>query len=452
VVFVIDCGRVRQLENDEKTSTPKLLQTWCSRASGKQRAGRAGRVQPGLCLKLFSSRTEKYVMRERSEPELRRIPLEEVCLNVLAAGYATNCRSFLSQTPQPPPEDAIMSALLSLRDVGAVAFAEPEYSFSPAVIDHEELTPLGRHLAKLPLDVCLGKMLIFGVLFKCIDPIASIAACLSATKSVFLSDSDSSTRAQAAHARFRHPDSDFQTLRNVFEAFVEADLIGQSSKFCRDNFLNLSSLIEARDAKALHLDLLCSIGFMNRKLIGLDNNRRSFNNKVLSSCAFNVNGANDAVVDLVVFSGVYPFVACLQTPNGKGKRPLLHKTQELFIHSTSVNYKLPTYTPSPFVAFHEKFGTANRVTVSTTCFVHPMAIMLFGSVVNVKHIDREVLVDGWISLKAAATTGVLFRELRNQLDTTLKEAIENAGAMSGSRSTVLSLNVSTIIDGIVELL
>jgi hypothetical protein len=70
----------------------------------------------------------------------------------------------------------------------------------------------------------------------------------------------------------------------------------------------------------------------------------------------------------------------------------------------------------------------------------------------VKHIDREVLVDGWISLKAAATTGVLFRELRNQLDTTLKEAIENAGAMSGSRSTVLSLNVSTIIDGIVELL
>jgi len=68
VVVVIDSGRMREVRVDKRTSTSKLITDWCSRANAKQRAGRAGRIQPGICLKLYSSRTSSAVMKEASQP------------------------------------------------------------------------------------------------------------------------------------------------------------------------------------------------------------------------------------------------------------------------------------------------------------------------------------------------------------------------------------------------
>ena len=115
--------------------------------STKQRAGRAGRVQPGVCLKLYSSRTEIATMKSVNEPEIRRIPLEEVCLTVLAAGFAKSCSDFLSQTPQPPSDDSVRAALTILQGIGAVVsrnFTDGTRESSST----ESLTGLGRHLAK----------------------------------------------------------------------------------------------------------------------------------------------------------------------------------------------------------------------------------------------------------------------------------------------------------------
>jgi HrpA-like RNA helicase len=89
-------------------------------------------------------------LKERSEPELKRIPLEEVCLHVLSSGNDRNCREFLAMTPQPPSDDAILAALNRLRAIGAVS--------TDNGVNHEVLTPLGRMLSKMPLDPRLGKM------------------------------------------------------------------------------------------------------------------------------------------------------------------------------------------------------------------------------------------------------------------------------------------------------
>jgi HrpA-like RNA helicase len=156
VVIVLDSGRVRELVTDKRTGSPKLIATWCSRASVKQRSGRAGRVQPGLCLKLFSTKTEQYTMNERSEPELRRVPLEEVCLNILATGSAQSCRAFLRLTPQPPTDRSVDAALMSLYEIGAVSFEESLSSDNS--VGKESVTPLGQILGRLPLEARLGKM------------------------------------------------------------------------------------------------------------------------------------------------------------------------------------------------------------------------------------------------------------------------------------------------------
>ena len=98
-------------------------------------------------------------MNEASQPEIRRVPLQDVCLSILAGSFAPNCMEFLNQTPQPPAEEAVRSALRILQNVGAITLVADDSKGKTS----EQLTPLGKHLARLPVDVRLGKMLIYGI-------------------------------------------------------------------------------------------------------------------------------------------------------------------------------------------------------------------------------------------------------------------------------------------------
>ncbi len=71
---------------------------------------------------------------------------------------------FLAEAPQPPDEESVRSAVKTLHDVGAIEIPDAK---AGTMFLSEKLTPLGAHLAKLPVDVRLGKMLIFGALFRC---------------------------------------------------------------------------------------------------------------------------------------------------------------------------------------------------------------------------------------------------------------------------------------------
>lgn len=86
-------------------------------------------------------------MKSVNEPEIRRIPLEEVCLTILAAGFAESCSDFLSQTPQPPSDDSVRAALSILESIGAVV-SKNSIDGTRGSSSTENLTGLGRHLAK----------------------------------------------------------------------------------------------------------------------------------------------------------------------------------------------------------------------------------------------------------------------------------------------------------------
>ncbi|KAL7495788.1 hypothetical protein ACHAWT_004152 [Skeletonema menzelii] len=406
VVCVIDCGRVRQVTRNKRTGGSMLIQQWCAKSSCKQRAGRAGRVQPGMCLKLYSSNTAEYIMKAESEPELRRVPLEEVCMSILASGFSQNCMQFLSQAPQPPSIDSVRAAVEVLHQVGAVEAGN----------EIERLTPLGLHLAKLPVDVRIAKMMIFGVLFCSIDPVLTIAASLS-SKSPFAEFFNDDGTAKAKQKQFMDPDSDFITYVNVWEAYSKAAEISPSAarKFCKENYLNFVALREIGDSRRQFLDLLCSIGFLDKS-----------DAAKLKQSAFNRHARKHELVHAVCAAGFYPNIARLdQSP--AMDISLWHNNERIYFHGKSVNASKKRFQSSDkWIVFHEKFGTTHRTSVATTAFVHPFVLCLFGSSVVVKHTERKVLVDGWMELRMAAQVGVFLREVRNQLDLLLQEVFEHS--------------------------
>uniref|UniRef100_V9IGW4 RNA helicase n=1 Tax=Apis cerana TaxID=7461 RepID=V9IGW4_APICE len=167
-VFVIDSGKMKETRFNSNQNMESLETCWVSRANALQRKGRAGRVMSGICIHLYTSYKFKYHFTAQPVPEILRIPLEPLLLRIqlLHIGKKIDLHKILSKMLEPPTEENINSAIKRLQDVGA---------FNSECT----LTPLGHHLATLPVNVRIGKLILFGAIFCCLDSALTIAACLS---------------------------------------------------------------------------------------------------------------------------------------------------------------------------------------------------------------------------------------------------------------------------------
>lgn len=166
VVYVIDSGKVKEKSFNAISGVCTLKSNWISQACAKQRMGRAGRCRKGTCYRLFSS-IQYNSMPPYQTPEILRLPLQELCLYAkhLAPGN-TPIAEFLDRALEPPSNMVTRNAVQLLKTIDAL---DP----------WEDLTELGSHLLDLPIEPRLGKMLLYAVVLKCLDPILTIVCSLA---------------------------------------------------------------------------------------------------------------------------------------------------------------------------------------------------------------------------------------------------------------------------------
>lgn len=246
IVAVIDSGKVKETTFDPANNMRKLEENWASRAACKQRRGRAGRVQEGKCYKLFTRNLEAQ-MAERPEPEIRRVPLEQMCLSVRAMGLR-DVAAFLSRSPSPPDARAVDESIKLLRRMGA--------------LDGDELTALGSQLSMIPADLRCGKLMVYGSIFGCLDDCVTIAAILS-TRSPFVSPAEKREAAREARARFSRGEGDLLTDLNAVRQWMDARSQmppRQVRAWCDDNFLSSQTLSDIASTRAQYYDALREAG------------------------------------------------------------------------------------------------------------------------------------------------------------------------------------------------
>lgn len=154
-VFVIDCGQMKEKHFDANRNMESLDTVWESRANAQQRKGRAGRVMPGISIHLFTSYRFHHHLIAQPIPEIKRVPLEQLLLRIksLPNFENNNIYDVISNIMERPNDENILSAIKRLQDVGAFD-------------GNDNLTPLGEILSTLPVDVRIGKLMLFGAIFQ----------------------------------------------------------------------------------------------------------------------------------------------------------------------------------------------------------------------------------------------------------------------------------------------
>lgn len=450
VVAVIDTGRVKETSYDTKDNMVRLQEVWASQAACKQRRGRAGRVRAGSCYKLYTRKAEAN-MAPRPDPEIRRVPLEQLCLSVKAMKGIGDVATFLAHTITPPESIAVQGALHFLHRVGA--------------LDHDRLTALGRYLSMIPADLRCAKLMIYGSIFGCMDPCISIAAILT-VKSPFVLPRDKREEADAARAQFSTGDGDLLTDLSAFQQWsnrARTQGYWQTQAWCTANFLSHQTLRDISSNRAQFLTSLKDTGILPVDYPDSEHASGS------ASSRWNRNSGNRRLLRALVAGAFQPQIAQISFPDKKftssitgtvevdpDARTIKYFNQEngrVFIHPSSILFSAQNYAgAASYLSYFTKMATSKVFIRDLTPF-NPYSLLLFCGPITLDTTGRGLIVDGWLRLRGWARIGVLISRLRLMLDEVLASRIDNPalGPAAASSPPAGNETPTNIDDRVIEI-
>ncbi|XP_060527007.1 ATP-dependent DNA/RNA helicase DHX36-like isoform X1 [Cylas formicarius] len=383
VVFVIDAGKVKEKAYDSYNKMSALQTQWISKACAKQREGRAGRVRPGFCFRLYSGQRFNHMAEERV-PEILRVSLEELCLHAkIIATTGVNIYNFLSLAPDPPSANSIRVAIESLEALGALD-------------QEEDLTKLGEYLAQLALEPRLGKMLIYGCIFKCLEPILTLAAVM-ANRDPFQLPPQANLKS-LAQARRRelteNVPSDHLMYLRVFQRWQEETRCGRARQFCRDFFISESTMLTVLEIRRQLVAQLRAIGFVN-------------GTRGIDEC--NVNSDSWPLVKGIMGAAFYPNVGY---PTLNRQALTTRYINKVTVHNSSVCAKKEL---DLWLFYDELIKNRISFMVKGTTAITPLTVALMCGTNAVYPDEASLIIDDWVLFTFGEPLVLKFRRAMHDL-------------------------------------
>ena len=384
---------------------------------------------------MFSTHTHDKVLDDYQLPEIMRVGLEDLVLQILLLDLGEPSH-FLGMAVDPPPVLAVKNALQLLESLGA---AECNWgtiinggSTGMDSTISTSLTALGYHLASLPVHPRVGKLLIYGALFGVSDCSSTIAAAMT-SRSPFMSSYDSRDAADEAKRGFASDDHIAVLLAfNQWRELRHSD--GRQAKaFLRDHFLSYISLSNIVQLKKQLEKYMSDIGF-----------------KSLLHNGYNKREDEDLhLVRAVITAGLYPnIIIAPKSFSGKAAGEIAfrgRKHNEIYLHPSTIAFTAKELV-SRYGCYHEIMKTS-KIYIRDVTAVSKFAILLFGGDLKVYQTHGVCSVDDWLKFKIGAKPATLIKHLRVQLEALLLEKI-----MDPSIDVAESQKGRAVIDAVATLL
>ncbi|XP_064642225.1 ATP-dependent DNA/RNA helicase DHX36-like [Lineus longissimus] len=405
IVYVIDCGKVNLKMYEVRRNLSELRTVPNCLANCRQRKGRAGRLRPGVCYYLFTSFEHKR-LKEYHEPEILRIRLEELCLQIKLLRPDDKIIPFLDNAMKAPPRSTVEKSIELLFQLNAFE-------------GDEKLTPLGTQLAQMPVNPQISKMIVFAAVFCCLDPILTVAACIDYKSPCYMPKAEDqrleADKKKRILARGTH--SDHLMFINAYNGWCEAKRHGNSKDFCKEFFLSPNILKELKKRRTQFADILVEQGFINSA----------------EDEDANVNMENENLLRAVLCVGLYPNVGLINTQRrvealGAHYYKVITYGEEVKLAKKSVNCDQPI--PEPFIVYFEMMKTS-KIFIFDSTGISLNPLIFFGRDLQIKSRTKDeninMAVDNWTQFETTVEKALELQNLRQALWSVLGKKFNNPG-------------------------
>ncbi|RDB28425.1 ATP-dependent RNA helicase DHX36 [Hypsizygus marmoreus] len=396
VVYVVDTAKVKEQRYDPERHMSSLVSAWVGSSNLNQRAGRAGRHRPGEYYGILS-RAHSEALHPYQTVEMKRVDLSNVVMHVKALNFpGMAVEDVLAATIEAPLPERVAAAMKDLQMVGALDA-------------DKNLTSLGRVLLQLPVEAQMGRLVLYGSFFRCLDQALTLAAILT-NREPFVSPMHLKAEAAAKKNSWTPQEfrSDALATLQAFNAWWAMQSRGEyvsANRFCMDNFLAKPTLLMIQKIKGHLLQSLYHAGVIDVSAGGLVD---SYNKQLTVPPELNANGDSLPLLAALISIASQPKFAIRV-----GERTYRTSQDKVtFIHPSSVNHRKRELSDQEAIsagekqlfAFTEKrqnvssgAGSGAQTFLVTTTRLDPMTYMLFGAY-KLQVTERGLECDNWLPI------------------------------------------------------